>query len=149
MGYSDPEKQKEYNREWYKKNKEAIRERSKKYYEENKEIWTKGYEKYREVAALNRARFRAKREGLPFDITEEDIRNPGICPILGVKMERGSLKDFKTSPSVDRIIPSLGYVKGNIQVISNKANTMKSDATPEELIAFAKWVLKTFPEKGG
>jgi hypothetical protein len=46
------------------------------------------------------------------------------------------------APSLDKIDPKLGYVPGNIQVISHKANAMKWDATREELRAFAKWVLK-------
>jgi hypothetical protein len=54
--------------------------------------------------------------------------------------------EFRTryASSIDRIKPSLGYVKGNIQVISRKANLMKQDASPEELRNFAKWALKTY-----
>jgi hypothetical protein len=48
------------------------------------------------------------------------------------------------SPSLDRIKPELGYVPGNIQVISARANVMKNDATPEELLAFANWVYRTY-----
>lgn len=40
---------------------------------------------------------------------------------------------FDDSPSIDRIIPELGYTKGNIRVISNRANLLKSNATIEEL----------------
>ena len=46
----------------------------------------------------------------------------------------------KYSPSLDRIDPNKGYVKGNVQVISRLANIMKSNASPEELRAFANWV---------
>jgi hypothetical protein len=42
--------------------------------------------------------------------------------------------------SIDRINPKLGYVEGNIQIISHKANRMKSNASVEELKLFARWV---------
>ena len=53
-------------------------------------------------------------------------------------------KQTANSPSIDKIIPEMGYTKGNIQIISNKANKMKSDATPLDLILFAAWVLNNF-----
>lgn len=50
-------------------------------------------------------------------------------------------KSRRYSRSLDRIIPELGYVPGNVQVISQLANAMKWDSTREERIAFANWVL--------
>jgi UDP-N-acetylenolpyruvoylglucosamine reductase len=46
------------------------------------------------------------------------------------------------APSLDRIDSARGYVPGNVQVVSHKANTMKSNASTEELIAFSEWVQK-------
>jgi hypothetical protein len=43
------------------------------------------------------------------------------------------------SPSLDRYVPSLGYARGNRWVISSKANTMKSNATLEEMVLLGKW----------
>jgi hypothetical protein len=57
-------------------------------------------------------------------ITKEDIVIPDTCPLLGTPME---------SPSLDRIDSTKGYVKGNVWVISNRANTLKNDATLTEL----------------
>ena len=95
---------------------------------------------------LNGIRNRSKEEGLPFDLVLEDIAIPEICPILGIKLYRntGGNKPTGNSPSVDRVIPSLGYIKGNVQVISQRANIMKNDANPEELLKFAEWVNKNY-----
>lgn len=99
-----------------------------------------------ERVMLKSARHRAKRQGVPFDLVLEDLVIPEYCPILGLKLEcnagEGSAK--QNSPSLDKIIPALGYVRGNIQIISYLANVMKHDATPEQLLDFAKWVLKTY-----
>lgn len=92
---------------------------------------------------ITAVRSRAKRDGIPFNITEEDFDIPEYCPILGLKLKEASIGSIgRNSPSLDKILPELGYVKGNVRVISNMANSMKQDATPEELILFCKNTLK-------
>ncbi len=90
---------------------------------------------------LYAAKARAKKANVPFDITVEDIGPlPMYCPVLGIKMQTnlGSPKD--NSPSLDRIKPALGYVKGNIAVMSWRANRLKSDSTADELERVAAWM---------
>lgn len=84
------------------------------------------------VELFDRAKGRAKRKGLPFDIGVEDIVIPDRCPYLGTKLSRGLRRQTANSPSLDRIDPSLGYVKGNIEVISYRANAIKHNASFEE-----------------
>ena len=97
---------------------------------------------------MNGLKRRALQKDVPFDLDLGDILFPKTCPILGIELSRN--EDYqgpaKNSPSIDRIDPSKGYVKGNIQIISHLANAMKQNATPEELRMFAKWVLKTYGE---
>lgn len=85
---------------------------------------------------LQHAKSRAKLLGLDCNITEEDIVIPEICPVLETPFEYGT----RSSMSVDRIDPNIGYVKGNVQVISWKANAMKQNASKEELRKFANWI---------
>ena len=79
------------------------------------------------------ARKRAAALDLPFLIEPEHIVIPERCPVLGFLLTTKGQRD--TRPSLDRIIPSLGYVPSNVRVISFRANRIKSDATPDELRA--------------
>lgn len=89
---------------------------------------------------IQRARDRAKKKNLPFDIDHDYIRSivPTHCPIFGMPLEWSSRRGngsipLMNSPSLDRIDPSKGYVKGNVWIISNKANSIKNNATHDEL----------------
>ena len=74
-----------------------------------------------------------------------DIVIPEKCPILECPFIYGTSENYDYSPSLDRIDNSKGYIKGNIQVISTKANKMKNSATQEELINFCKNILRYSP----
>lgn len=76
---------------------------------------------------------RSKDSGVPFSLTKEDIEIPDFCPILGLPLSIADDRATDTSPSVDRIVPNLGYIPGNIHVISYRANRIKNDSTLEEL----------------
>jgi len=83
------------------------------------------------------AKDNAKKAGIEFNIEKSDIVIPEVCPVFGKPFVYG---DRRWSASIDRIDSDKGYVKGNIQIISNLANRMKSDASPEELYLFASWI---------
>ena len=100
-----------------------------------------------------KARTRAKNKNLPFDIDLDFVRLmvgknaefASHCPVFGIALDwssqRGNgIKTLPNSPSLDRIDPERGYVKGNVWIISHRANTIKSDASHEELKLVTKAV---------
>lgn len=101
-----------------------------------------------EKAILNAARCRAAKRGIEFSISLEDITIPELCPILQIPIKchsgQGKQGGKNDSPSLDRIDNTKGYIKGNVQVISNMANSMKFTANPEQLKLFANWINKTY-----
>lgn len=91
------------------------------------------------------AKNNAKLRNIEFNITEDDINIPTHCPLLGVELTciygEGRVS---TNMSLDRIDNTKGYTPDNIQVICDLANRMKQDATPEQLVLFAKNILSIY-----
>lgn len=85
------------------------------------------------------AKNRCKKNGIEFNIKPEDIKSVNVCPLLKIPLvvRVGCGKNYD-SPSLDRIDPQKGYVKGNVRVISSLANNIKSYATPEQIKTVAK-----------
>jgi hypothetical protein len=93
------------------------------------------------------AKKRAKKTKIDFSIQIEDIHIPEICPILDILIDRemGVSPDRKprfNAPSIDRINSALGYVKGNIIIMSYKANVLKKDGSSGEHIKIAVFMEK-------
>jgi hypothetical protein len=88
-------------------------------------------------SSLYNIKSKASGRGLEFNITLVDLLPlPVTCPVLGLVIDyTGKQKSGRidTSPSVDRIDNTKGYVPGNVRVISWRANKLKSDATAAEL----------------
>jgi hypothetical protein len=100
--------------------------------------WVKRNRQTAEARLLGLARSRARAAGVRFDIDVSDVVIPKRCPILDILLRRGRGRPSPASPSLDRIIPDLGYVKGNVMVISYRANMLKNNAPPCDLIAVAR-----------
>lgn len=95
---------------------------------------------------LIKTRMNAKHRGIEFDLTLEDMPEiPDACPILHIPLNQEGVKD--STASVDRTDSSKGYVKGNIQIISWRANNLKKDMTKEECELLWKWFAKTQGEE--
>lgn len=98
---------------------------------------------------LYHAKWRAKRDGLEFNLEIEDICIPDVCPLLEVPLTLSYYASTDKGPklhgpSLDRIDNNIGYIKGNVWVISHQANTMKGCATLQELQTFVANLTKAF-----
>ena len=96
---------------------------------------------------FQQSKSRAQNKNVPFTVTLKYLRDTAVdyCPVFGHKFVwgRSHLGKGKTtgdSPSLDRIIPELGYVPGNVVFISHNANRIKNNATEKELYAVADWL---------
>jgi hypothetical protein len=96
---------------------------------DNQRVYTRDKRK----VLYNAAKKRAKDKNLEFSITLNDIVLPKKCPILNIQLEFNEGKAKDNSYSIDRINNQKGYIKGNIQIISFKANTIKSNASLQEI----------------
>ena len=85
---------------------------------------------------------RAKKFKIEFDLEKEDIIIPEFCPVLGIKLIMAKGKMNHNSPTLDRINNNLGYIKGNVCVISWRANSLKSDADSNEIKLILDYMLK-------
>lgn len=94
-----------------------------------------------------KARNRAKQKGVPFNISLEYLRSIATdsCPIFNTPFEWGAsglgCGKFKPNgPQLDRIIPELGYIVGNVAFISHRANRIKDNGTMQEHYDIADWI---------
>ena len=136
-----------YNQDYYQKNKEKLKANQLKWNKQNPEKVKKIITEYalanQEKIILGVCKQRAKRFGLEFNLTETDIHIPERCPYLDIPLTniRGQGR-VHSNASIDRIDSAKGYYPDNIQIISDLANKMKQDASKDQLIAFAKGVLR-------
>jgi hypothetical protein len=98
-----------------------------------------------EKTILRNIKNRANRSGIEFNLTIEDCNIPEICPVLGIPISYGVPKEGNgkisdNSASVDRVDNTKGYIKGNVRIISYRANHIKTDATLQELEAIVKYI---------
>jgi hypothetical protein len=92
---------------------------------------------------LHSCKNNAKKQNIEFALKVEDIVIPKTCMYLGIELTNISGEGrVQSNASIDRIDSTKGYIKDNIQVISDLANKMKQNATPEQLVTFAKNILR-------
>jgi len=159
----------EYGKEYKQKNKERLAECAKEYYQKNKERVKEYRKKNKERIAeyhkeyqqknkrskptpdmyrffsnkASRLKTKSRENKIPYDLDGKYLQSiypeDGKCPALNIEMKAGSDSDWRLSPSVDRIDPSGGYIRGNVIWISWLANCIKSSATPKQIIAVGEF----------
>jgi hypothetical protein len=137
-----------YMREWKRRNKEKLHRYARNYKAKNPDLYRRlnlesyhrNAERWYDQQLLNNARTRARKKGLPFDLVVEDLAVPDVCPALGIPLIKRVGRFHNNSPTLDRLIPELGYVKGNVRVVSYRANRIKYQASLEELEAVTAWL---------
>lgn len=136
-------------------------------YERRKAVWARAYAKRKAIKAGHSSprkkltniqhikrrmyfhtRSSAKARGLEHSIEIDDIVLPEICPILKKPLNYGEFEHNKNMvPSLDRIDSTKGYIKGNVQVISWRANSLKNNATDEELALLGAYAFEQLAKK--
>lgn len=110
-----------------KKRKNFLRGKEPKYYWLSRMLCIKGVSKEDRLKLLN------------------ELEIPEVCPALGIKLNYNGVENQgwtrrDDSPSIDRIDSNKGYEVDNIQIMSWRANRIKNDSTPEELMLIAKYM---------
>lgn len=77
-------------------------------------------------------KYNAEKTGYLWEIDFGDLEWPTHCPVLGMELNYFAEFRQENSVSFDRIDSNLGYVKGNVEIISWRANRIKNDGTAEE-----------------
>lgn len=84
----------------------------------------------------------ALKMGKEWDLNFGDLEWPTHCPMLGIELDYFNEFRKDNSPSFDQIIPGKGYVKGNVVIVSFRANLIKNSGTAEEHRRIADWLDK-------
>lgn len=135
-------KQAASQKKWYENNQDKVKENSRRQYKRTVEsgeslLYPSNWRKNNpEKHMLRCSKTRAKKMGMEFNLSLEDIVIPTHCPLLGIELVNnlGSNNGRQeNSPSLDRIDSSKGYIKGNVWVVSWRANRIKNNASTSEL----------------
>ena len=137
--------EKEYTEEFFSKREHGklradCRTCYNKYYRDNNH-------RYLKASMVYDAKERAKKKNMDFNLVKKDIHFPEVCPVFNIKLEHGR-KNWKSSPTIDRIDNNKGYVLDNCIVVSCIANTIKNSATPKQILKVGNFYKKLYEEKG-
>lgn len=118
----------------------SLKKRNPEIYEKERLAMYKARKKDPVRFMLYDAKVRSKKHRIPFEQDCVDLMLPEVCPVLGIPLIPADGCVSPGSPTLDKYIPELGYIKGNVNIISHKANTMKLNATTSEIELLVAWM---------
>lgn len=96
----------------------------------SKKDYQRGVRRTRRMLNLvSDAKQRAKRKGLAFDLDWKALQvrlDRGVCEVTGIPFDLSIPKAWN-APSLDRIVPNLGYTMENTRIVLLAVNVMASD----------------------
>lgn len=103
----------------------------------------RGRPKTRASLLVGAARQRSDTKGIPFDLTTEWAHERilrGVCEVTGKTLSLDQPSGDATvnlwAPSIDRVIPALGYIQSNCKIVCAGYNFLKNDCPEEEALRF-------------
>ena len=142
---------------WHRnKNNILPRLKREKYNLENREVrlfrervWARKWRQENPILQiLKSAKDRAKKKGLEFNLVESDIVMPKYCPVFPeIQLCKSDGRVSNNSPSLDRVDNNKGYVKGNVRIISYKANRLKNNGILEDFKRLIEYMESSSQEK--
>ena len=112
------------------------------------ELWAISEDSFKKIYIRNnlvKVRKKCIDKNLPYDVDNKYLLSifpkDNMCPALKIPMRFGGDKDHRhNSPSIDRIIPAKGYVKGNVRWVSYLANAIMNEANADQILKVGKWL---------
>lgn len=130
--------------EWPEDKKQRARAAHRRWKDRNKDARARYWKEYAAARPTSDKLFRSMQSRKIFyDIDPCDIIVPDTCPICEVKMQPSNQRGGSvTSPTLDKVIPNKGYVKGNIAVICKGCNSLKGKGSASEHRRIADYIDK-------
>lgn len=109
--------------------------------------WRRESPKYAKTSMISECKRRATEKNREFSLDKDELEFPKMCPVLNLELKHGR-DDWQNSPNIDRIDNNKGYTMDNVIVVSALANTIKTSATPDQIIKVGEFYKKLYEEKG-
>lgn len=150
MPFTNKDERRAYHKAWYWKNRESIKARITRWNAANPARVKRCHDvcrrKKRWIEMIKTAKDRAAKQGIPFDLTNEwgAQRWTGFCELTGLPFDDqvGKGETSPRSPSIDKIIPALGYVQTNCRFVLIAVNMMKGSGTDADVLAVAQAIVR-------
>lgn len=85
---------------------------------------------------------KCKHKKIKYDLTYQHLESiwTGKCPVFGFKIKFNEHRNSERHAELDRINPKKSYTKGNVIWLSRRANRIKNNAIPKDLLLLAEWL---------